>query len=114
MEQMLLENLLKDLEKDQSILAGATTTNKYSLKVLDTMFNKIGSDSNYNITDFVRHNSSIPYFTQFLFSKGAYVENLSSGKFSLILTDTLKADILDYYELKVHTIGADNTIFPIM
>ncbi|MDT7831081.1 DUF6090 family protein [Flavobacteriaceae bacterium S356] len=113
-EQLLLENLLKDLEKDKLGLARSTANNQYSLKVMDTMFYNISSNSNYNIMDFLRHNASFLYFNQFLISKGTYVENLSSGKFSLISTDTLKGEILDYYEIAVQTLGADKTIIPIM
>lgn len=114
MEKVLLENLLKDLEKDRFILTQTTLNTQYSLTVMDTLFHKISFDSDYNLMDFIRHNAIFPYFNQFLISKGTYVENLSSGKFSLITTDILKTEILDYYEIKVHTLGADKTIIPLM
>ena len=114
MEKVLLESLLKDLEKDQSILVRASANNRYSLKIMDTMFYKISANSNYNMIDFIRHNAGFLYFNQFLISKGTYVENLSSGKFSLLLTDTLKTEILDYYEIAVQSLGADKIIVPLM
>jgi len=52
MGKVLLESLLKDLEKDQSILVRASANNRYNLKIMDTLFYKISANSNYNMIDF--------------------------------------------------------------
>ena len=119
-EQTILNNILRDLSTDHSELRKNIAYTQYHLSVLDTMLREISFNPNYKIVDFARHNGNFPYHEIFAISKGTYMENLSSGKISLILSDSLREEIFQYYELRIKDIGADiaviatmNSIMPI-
>lgn len=109
-ETKLLQNLLEDLNRDSVVFNINIQTNHFHVAVLDTMLHEISFNPDYNIMDFLRHNLSFPYFASFLATKGTYVESLSSGKLSLILSDSLRTKILAYYEVDIQTLGADKIL----
>lgn len=84
--------------------------NRFHIAVLDTMLYEISFNPDYNVMDFLRHNNSIPFHGKFLATKGTYVGSLSSGKLSLILSDSLRKEILAYYEVDLQTLGADKIV----
>jgi len=105
-----LKNILEDLKGDSVVFERNIQNNRFHIAVLDTMLYEISFNPDYNIMDFLRHNQSFPFFGKFLATKGTYVESLSSGKMSLILSDTLRKEILAYYEVDLHTLGADKIV----
>ncbi|HQU41093.1 MAG: hypothetical protein H6548_11620 [Chitinophagales bacterium] len=113
-EKLLLENLVKDLERDQQELNMITEVNMGYLAIIDTVLYNITSNEVYELGDFVRHMISFPFFGTFAISKGTYVETLSSGKLSLVLSDSLKSEISDYYEVYYNYLGPDKIIVPLM
>lgn len=113
-EKALLENLIRDLERDQQELEMITTVNEGYMRVVDTVLREINFNPHYEIADFVRHIASFPFYGVFAISKGTYIETLSSGRFSLILTDSLKLQISNYYEVYYNYLGPDKIIVPLM
>ncbi|MCB9192616.1 MAG: hypothetical protein H6602_13215 [Flavobacteriales bacterium] len=109
-ETKLLQNLLEDLNRDSVVFDVNIQNNRFHIAVLDTMLHEISFNPDYNIMDFLRHNKAFPFFGKFLATKGSYVESLSSGKLSLILSDSLRKEILAYYEVDLHTLGADKIV----
>lgn len=113
-EKAILENLVKDLERDQQELKMITDVNEGYLAVIDTVLLTINSNADYPMPDFLRHMVSFPFYGIFAITKGTCNETLSSGKFSLILTDSLKSHISDYYEVYYNYLGPDKIIVPLM
>ena len=109
-ETKLLQNILEDLNRDSVVFDVNIQNNHFHIAVLDTMLHEISFNPDYNIMDFLRHNKSFPFHGKFLATKGTYVEGLSSGKLSLILSDSLRKEILAYYEVDLQTLGADKIV----
>jgi hypothetical protein len=114
LEKTLLKNLLKDLESDNFMLDVVIADNINHLAVMDTILQQAGSGSAYNYMDFLRHNGMFPLYGKFISSQSTYIENLSSGKLSLMQTDSLKTEVLAYYEIYLNYLGADRMIVPLM
>ena len=106
-EGKLLVNILQDLKKDREVFSLNINNNNYHIAVLDTMLHEISFNPDYSISDFLRHNQLYSFYGAFLPTKGTYLEGLSSGNLSLILSDSLRRNILDYYEVELQTLGPD-------
>jgi hypothetical protein len=106
-EKSLLQNLLQDLEKDDEVFDINIQNNHWHMAVLDSILYEISFNPDYSVIDFVRQNQPYSFYGTFLATRGTYLESLSSGKLSLILSDSLRRQILDYYEVQLHTLGAD-------
>ena len=109
-EEKLLRNILQDLQKDKEVFDININNNYFHIAVLDTMLYEVSFDPAYAISDFLRHNMLYSYYGKFIATKGTYLESLSSGRLSLILSDSLRRNILDYYEVQLLTLGPDNLI----
>lgn len=106
-EQNLLKNILEDLNRDKEVFDINIQNNEFHKAVLDSMLHVISFKQDYNKMDFLRHNQLFSFFGKFLESKGTYLESLSSGKLSLIQSDSLRGAILAYYEVDLKTLGPD-------
>ncbi|MBI1307589.1 MAG: hypothetical protein GC181_13385 [Bacteroidetes bacterium] len=107
-EKKLLQNILQDLHKDTEVFDINIQNNMFQIAVLDTMLHEVCfNPEGYSPMDFIRHNALYSYYGSFLATKGSYVESLSSGRLSLILSDSLRRSILDYYEVQLQSLGAD-------
>lgn len=107
-EKKLLQNILQDLQMDTEVFDINIQNNSFHIAVLDTMLHEVCfNPEGYPLMDFIRHNALYSYYGSFLATKGSYVESLSSGRLSLILSDSLRRSILDYYEVQLQSLGAD-------
>ena len=109
-EEKLLRNILQDLQKDKEVFDININNNYFHIALLDTMLHEVSFNPDYSISDFLRHNMLYSYYGKFIATKGTYLESLSSGRLSLILSDSLRRNILDYYEVQLLTLGPDNLI----
>jgi len=106
-EEKLLHNILEDLNSDSAVFDINIQNNYFHIAVLDSMLYQVCFNPNYSTADFIRQNSYFPFYGKFLATKGTYLESLSSGNLSLIVSDSLRGAILAYYEVDLQTLGPD-------
>lgn len=103
-EKDILMRILKDLEADLDNLEIGLNLNKKLNLQLETLVKGI-VNKNLTIEEFRENNMGIASHTIFQQTSSTYTESVASGKMSLLVNDTLRDDILNYYE--VNKIGAD-------
>ena len=108
-EQKVLLNILKDINQDKQEVERDIKATEFYISLLDSLIVGLTSNlSNYNTEQFVRHTKRFPVHNMFHNYQGAYKQSISTGDLGLIISDTLRNRILEYYERDVNTISSDN------
>ncbi len=106
-EQKLLVSLLNDLNNDKEELEEDIDATNLIMKTMDSLIYNLSSNPDYKINDFGRHNRNFLEVRQFHNYRSAYAQSIATGNFALILSDSLRNQILQYYERHVISIGTD-------
>lgn len=98
-ELRLLQKFKTDFTKEVLELKRCQNRERKLISHVDSMFVLMGQQNNQYLDSFIELSRSIGFVTEFRVSSGTYEEAVSSGKMDVILNDSLRELLFNYYRL---------------